>query len=236
MLITLSKRVACLPVILLASLGLSGCGGGTQSSEVAQSGSDGTKRVACEPPAPGMSDANVLAAVVDACMALMRSGVESSRESAWQKAADAGDPQAAFLLGLTALVHPDGRLRRFRGMESMNGIQKLRAAAQAGYAPVVYQLGKSWQRDRRRIETDEHENAVYASDAVLEVAAESGVMGAKLEIARKHVHWGVRYEELNMYPESRSEFDEARDLLAVVIASGEEPFVTQAGRLQRELN
>lgn len=198
----------------LVAVGLAACGqeqdqplqSNLQTGAAASAGREAPSgQAVCE---GGLSEEAIVKAVVDACL-----GQVVDTGGSENGAPVEGDARAQFVGGLSRLVHPDGRLRRFGSGESYVGVRALDQAAKQGFAPAVYELGRRWQVDRRRADTPEQQNAVYASDMMFEIASRNGSAAGSLELARKHIYWGVHYNELNMGPESQTEYDQARRVL-----------------------
>lgn len=180
---------------------------------------------------PSGGEEQAARAAVEACLHILAERGET---------AEAGpigaEPAEQLLGGLARLVHPDGRLRRFGTGESYEGLRAIDAAARAGFAAEVYELARQWQVDRRRADSDEAQNAVHAADALFEVASRNGNAAASLEVARKHIYWGVRYGQTNAYAESQAEFDAARRALASARTQEGGRLAQQAEHLLGELH
>jgi hypothetical protein len=243
--------------VAIAALVLAGCGRDAAVKEGAQASTaggaprtpagfgfalPGSRKAACEGPAGTPSASSEQASkVVEACLAVMAANADEDGESGWNRAqetaAAGGDASAQFLAGLTRIAHPDGRLRKVDGMRAVEARQLFDGAARGGYGQEVFELGKRWQPDRRRIENDEQRNALHVTDDLFLVAAHNENPDALVEFARKKIEDGLRYERMpgDWGPASRTEFGEARVALSKVETSGNEKQKRLASQLLAQL-
>ncbi|MFN3522603.1 MAG: hypothetical protein ACK4YQ_10160 [Phenylobacterium sp.] len=185
-------------------------------------------KATCSPSGGGEEAAR---AAVEACQHIL-----AERGEAAEAAPIGQEPSEQLLGGLARLAHPDGRLRRFGTGESYEGLRAIDSAAQGGFAAEVYELARGWQVDRRRADTAEAQNAVHATDALFEIASRNGSAAASLEVARKHIYWGVRYRQMNALAESQAEFEAARRVLASARTQEGGRLAEQADHLLGELH
>ena len=243
--------------VAMTAIALAGCGRDAAVNEAAQASTEGgaprpssgfgfalpgSGKAACEAPARTPSTSRDKASkVVEACLVVMAANADEDAESGWNQAQEAaaasGDASANFLAGLTRIAHPDGRLRKVDGMRAVEARRLFDGAARGGYAQEVFELGKRWQPDRRRIETEEQRNALHVSDDLFLVAAHNENHDGLIEVARKQIEDGLQYERMpgGWGPASRTEFDEARKALAKVEAGGDEKQKRVASQLLAQL-